>query len=790
MFKSKAFLVLTAISFFCLPAQAQGTSDSEYLLSSSVGKIFYEVAYELANDPDLTPAQAEQAIILLKAAMELDRNADYVNPVLIKLTTQYSQRNHSQLVYQLLADYVSKHGDTNIEPARAAIRYLLVQLNSREAREQLLIDMLKNLGGNYPVLDSDLATSLGLLIAETPDVNSAQPYLLQAYYNNKYNKLAFAKLAELMHGQLGPGVYLEHLRLSLAENPVDLETALVFAQYAEQLQLYETAKGTYEYCVELFRYQNPTKPLPAYIYLPWSITCYNTLRNRHKCLQIAEMIQQEGQFDLLLEAIAGKAALKTGNPDIAENLLKNAEEKAHSSFAERRLNLGTRAVDQEQLAWFYSFALPEPNKALDWANKAYSVEPNSPTAASLLAYALVINNQAEWAELLTSNYERTQISDLAMAQIQLAKGQKDEAIRSLKSAINRDPGSLEAERAKEILAEQGGQYLPPVDPTTTLAALKKTFGESVVPAFVRPEKMISVHLNLRGSQFTYSSELDGTVAIKNTYSQPLIISDYGLFKGHIKIDAKITGDIEKEIQGLVSIKIAPGSPIEPDKSITIPVRLLTGELRQTLLTYPQASLNIEFIVHLDPLVISDGRITERLHGLKPVSALIKRPGIQITGEYLQNRLASLTKGQQGQKIQSAQLFAGLLREQNAIADSKPLYKMMSADWMPALLKSALIHNLKREDWVVKVHTMAGLLSLPLDFELTSAAAENLNDTNWPTRLMALYLLSQRRDGDFSKVLDWTAGYDQNKFVRDMAIALGATASKSGEPANPSLQSEP
>jgi tetratricopeptide (TPR) repeat protein len=790
MFKSKAFLVLTAISFCCSPGRAESTSDSEYLLSASVGKIFYETAYELANKSDMNPAETEQAIILLTAAMELDRNADYVNPVLIELTCKYSARDHSKLVYQLLGDYANKYGGTDLEPVRAAIRYLLGHLNSREEREQFLINMLKNLGGNYPVLDSDLSTSLGLLIAETPDVNSAQHYLLQAYYNNKYNKLAFSKLAELMPGQLAPGVYLEQLRLAVAENPTDLEAVLVFAQYAEQLQLYETAKGVYEYCVELYRYKNPTKPLPAYIYLPWAISCYNTQRNRHKCLQIVEIMQEDGQFDMLLEAIAGKAALKTGNPDIAKNILQKAEEKAHSSFAKSRQNLGTRTVDQEQLAWFYCFALPDANKALDWANKAYSVEPNSPTTAALLAYALVINDQAEWAELLTSNYERNQIAYLATAQIQLTKGQKDTAIQSLKSAINRDPGSLAAERAKEILTEQGGQYIPPVDPTTTLALLKKTFGELVVPTFIRPEKMISVHLNLRGSQFTYGSELDGTVAIKNTYSQPLIISDYGLFKGHIKIDAKISGDINKEIPGLVSIKIAPGSPIKPERSIAVPVRLLTGELRQTLLTYPQASLNIEFTVHLDPIVIADGKLSERLHGLKPAKALVKRPGIQLTGKYLQNRLGSLTKGQQGQKIKTTQLFSGLIREQNAIAGSKPLYKMMSADWMPALLKSALIHNLKREDWVVKVHTMAGLLSLPLDFELTSAVAENLNDTHWPTRLMALCLLAKHQEGDFSKVLEWTANYDSSKFVRDMAIVLGAISSKSDEPVNASLSGNP
>jgi len=85
----------------------------------------------------------------------------------------------------------------------------------------------------------------------------------------------------------------------------------------------------------------------------------------------------------------------------------------------------------------------------------------------------------------------------------------------------------------------------------------------------------------------------------------------------------------------------------------------------------------------------------------------------------------------------------------------------------------LVHNLDDDDWVVKVDTMARLLSLPLDYELISGAAKNLNDTHWPARMMAVYLLAKNQNSNFAKVLDWTAKYDLSKLVRDMAIALGA-----------------
>ncbi|MBA7669772.1 hypothetical protein ES703_77906 [subsurface metagenome] len=68
--------------------------------------------------------------------------------------------------------------------------------------------------------------------------------------------------------------------------------------------------------------------------------------------------------------------------------------------------------------------------------------------------------------------------------------------------------------------------------------------------------------------------------------------------------------------------------------------------------------------------------------------------------------------------------------------------------------------------------MAEMLSLPLDYELISAVAKNLNNTNWPVRMMAVYLLSKNADRNFDNVLDWTAKNDSSKFVRDMAIALG------------------
>jgi hypothetical protein len=651
------------------------------------------------------------------------------------------------------------------------------------------------------------------LLSEKADFKSAQFYFLQAYRSNQYNKLAFAKLTELIPEQIGPEIYLGNQKLILRENPLNIDAAIAFAQYAEQLQLYETAVKAYEYSANVFRYLYPSEPVPARIYLPWAVSCYNTAHDQDKCLQIASELRKNEQFDLLLEAVAGKAALKTGNKKEAARIFKDAEIKAQQLFEQGpqqykdkqgALQSYSQQIRPAQFAWFYCFVLPNPQKALAWANKAYATEAETPATAALLAYSLVMNKQNEWAKPLLDNYQPSQIADLTSAQIQLIEGQKPSAIKLLNAAIAKDPGSLEAEYAKELLAKQGEAYVSPTNSNAILTVLKETFGETLVPEFTTPEKIISVQFSTGGDNFQYSSKIEGVVAITNNSSEPLVISDDGLFTGNIRVDAEIRGNISKKIPNLVSTKMRTALLINPGGNIVSTLQLVTGELRDILLAYPQASLDIEFTLYIDPVTAAEGKISNRLTQIQPVKVLVHRPGIELTSKYLRSRFISIIEGNAGQKIKAAQLFIGLLMEQQALANRKPAYRYMYADWMPTMLRSALIHesglllNPAEDEWIVKVHTMADMLPLSLDQEMAHAVAENLNNPKWPVRMMALYLMAKTPNNQFNEVLDWSAKNDSNRLVRDMAVALGASdtgklsipSKIEGQPASPAKRGEP
>lgn len=804
MLKRTPILLLSVFLFCPLSVRAQGSTvrdidqsaaDSEQLYSPSISQKFYEIAYELANSKDVAAPEIEQAMAFLTAAMSLDSKARDVRSLLIEFACRETGWDYSNLIYSLLIDYVDELAD--LEVAGNAVEYLLERMNSREAREKFLEQMLGTLGSKNKILGSELATKLGILKTEKADLEAAEFYFMQAYKNNRYNWKAFAKLAEIKPERIGYALHLERLRLAMRENPSEIEVAIAFAQQAEHLQLYETSAAVYKYCADLFDYLYPSEALPARIFLPWAISSYNSRQNQSQCLEIAKRVRQEGGFDLRLESIAGKAAIKMGDTELASLIFQAIEEKTQRLLMLQGSNINTAqsgSPDGEnsqqdynkQLAWFYSFVLPAPAKALSWANKAFATEPNSPVTAAILAYALTMNNQIEWAKPLVNNFEKTQIADLTQAMIQLTEGQNDLAVETLNLVIAKDPGSFAAERAKEILTQQGKEYVPPAETNTVLSSLQKVFGQTLVPVFIPPERLITAQLQIQGSMFPYGSEFNSVAAITNHSSEPLVISDYSLFKGHIRVDAVISGDLNKNIPNLVFTKVRGAFLIEPGRSILVPLRLITGELRKTLLTYPQASLDIEFTLYIDPVVTNDGKVANRLVYIQPSRMSIKRPGIELAGTYLRNEFNSISIASVEQKIKTARLFTGLLKEQYAMSNRKPPYRFMYADWMTSLLRSALSHksglllNPVDDEWVVKVHTMTDMLSLPMDHELISAVAENMNNTKWPVRLIAIYLLTTIPDSQFNQVLDWTVNNDPSKTVRDMAIVLARGLSEQKE----------
>jgi len=769
--KILVIFIIAAAAVACF-AQLQ----DEQLRSSLAARTFYDIGYELYNGRNSGFTEARQAIIFFNVAITLDNRANYVLPDIINIAWKYPEENFSDAVQAALNEYLDRTSD--LEITARAVQYLLERLSSREDREQLLQNLLNQYQEGNQFFASDLAAQMGFLKAETADTAEAQNYLMRAYMNNKYNQLAFAKLAEFAGAggnELPVIAYLENYRYAVRINPLDFEAALDFARLAESLGLYEPAAAGYKYCAELYKYLNPGKSLPAELYRPWMMSCYNA-KNMVMCRQIMEQVRGLGVFDVMVEAIAAASAKQQGDTQSSQAIIDSIKRRAGKVLAGE---VNAPAGELEDLTWFFIFAADvndvNSQDALLLATKAYDADNNSIGAGSFFAYALAESNQIELARPVMEKVgTETQASAITRAKILLAEGDRDSAIKTLKSAVEAAPGTFEARRAKIKLKELDSEYVPSFDPNAFIVELRNNFGQTFFGEVTPPEKMVTVELKTGGSAFSYGSEINTELVVMNNYSEPMVICPESIFEGNIRVDARLSGDLSKRIDNLIVKTVRPSHEIRPGQALFVPLQIVTGELKRIMECHPQADLNLEINVYIDPQVDANGQI-RNIYGIKPVSTILKLRKLDLNTRYLQQRFDAIKKGHQGQKIKSAQLFAGLLAEQQDLSVSGPRYRFMYAE--SELLSSAITRCLAEDDWVLKVQTMAALLKLKLDYRLTEAVSVELHNRYWPARLMAVFILAANQGKDFIPVLEWTTNNDSSSVVKGMAAVLAGITVK-------------
>ncbi|MEN6387239.1 MAG: hypothetical protein ABFD79_18830 [Phycisphaerales bacterium] len=745
-----------------------GVSLGQSLKSTLAANALYQTGYQLSTRDNLTLAQAKQSLILYDAALRLDGRADYVPPEIINLAWRYPHGDFSALVKIALEQYLEIGHSADLDVASKAVKYLLEKLGTREERQQLLTAMLDKYGKTNPFFASEIATQLGLLSTETADTATAQKLLLYAISLNGTNRLAFNTLVETAQSdkQVLPDIaYLNSLRLAVRTNPLDVDSAYNFSQLAESLGLYGPATAGYKYCVQATSYINPSASYAPEYYRPWALNAMNA-KNYRVCNMILQQVRGFGVFDVMIEAVTASAAKETedqGEGATISNTIKSNAAKILSG------QLKATPSQLQDYAWFYAFVEDSNNDALTWATKAYDADNNSISAQAFLAYALVINNQQELAKpMLKKIGVSTQIAAIAQAIIFDVNDNDANAIELLKAAVASSPGTFEAKIAKQMLTKLGSEYVPPVDAKAMEIALANEYGQNYFSDFMPPEKMLTVSLKTSGTAFSYGTPLDTQLAIVNNYTEPLIVGPDSIFKGNVRVDVRISGDLTYRMEEYIVRTVRPAYEIKPGSALFVPLKLTEGKLKPILDGHPQASLNMEITVYVDPQKARNGNL-KNIFGTEPVKVIIKRRKLDLDTLYLQQRFDALKNGKQGQKIKSVQLFAGLLAEQQNLAAMQKRYKFLYCE--PGLLTSAIAKCLTEDDWVLKVETVAALQNVDLDYRLIDAISEQIDYKSWPVRLIAVFTLAEEQGANFQPVLKWVGSNDSEQLIKDMAAAL-------------------
>jgi hypothetical protein len=769
---SLKFLLYIAAGLI-LTVSASGVQE-QMLYSSETADLFSTFGNHLIDEQ---PQNADAAITFLQAGILLDETSVLEYEQFLKGAGKVcgSQYDYSDTILLSLKKYLDQKAD--LEIAVQALRCVIDKANTRAQREMLLAHLAGQIGQANPVFCSDVATELGLYAAEKTDYVTALNQFEEACRLNKYNLLACLRLTELRRPQES-GVIIRdkliYLRLRLAVNPADLEAAVDFGRTAYAAQMYTLAADAFEYAASLYAWMSPALPPHDDLFVSWAQSCYFIPSRQIQCVTLADQVRATGKMNLVLDSVAALAAGQLGKRQQREQILSQAGFRA-----EEHLAAGLDDVTPASLGWFYCFVNEDMEKAAAWCNRAFMKNPEDPTVKSLMAYAFYLNNQDALAREYSQSVDPNMpVAAMTLASLEIRDQQKQKALRRLRSLLDNYELPLVIQtRAIELLRQCGFEYSRNLPTESIRKDLAGQFGEKIIPVFAGAEKLFSARLNFNGSEFSYGSTIETQLVMNNTGSIPMIINRQGLLTGSYRVDAVIGGDIQVKLPRLIEGTFRPTRPVMPRESVSVRVDANTGQLKKLLFTCPQASLEIKFVLYLNPVETDDQTVVCGIPGVAPVEAVIRRKGITLTSEYLAGRLDALTKGQEGLKMRSAELFAGLYAEQLAYQTGTIKYRHSKPE--TSLLTDAIRRALLDENWKIGVHTLILLseYSIPLDYSMTLSVSENLNHKNWPVRLAAMWLLANQQKDAFQSVLDWNAQYDPYWLNRQLATALGGKEPK-------------
>ncbi|MCP4453315.1 MAG: hypothetical protein GY809_17795 [Planctomycetes bacterium] len=740
---------------------------SEKLSSGAISQVFTELADDLMHVDSLGSARYEQAMLYVLAAQDLNVNNRQAHQRLMSLVDRWPERDYSSSVLSWLRN--SSHDYTDWQLFKDSLAYVMKHMRVAYGKEQLVNKLLERVASKNELVRSELLVAKATLAYENNNELKAQDGFSDAYNACKYNKIAFMRLVQLAPDRIPAKMYFEHLRYVVRENPLDQEAALAYAQYSERLELYGLAAGAYRYCADLYQYLNPSSELPAEVFLPWAICCYNSVQHVDQLPEIVSRIRGYNRFNIFLESILARSVLAQGREGEAQALFAAIEQRA-----EQIIHSGSIEVEGRQLAWYYCFVRPDEDKALEWANQIYSEEPNSVAATSLLSYALIMNDQLEWAKPLALN-SNTQIAQISQAVLAIADDDEEKAVALLRQAIVRDPSSFVAEFAKKLLTERGVTYRPQIKSHDILSSLASEFSRFIVPTFKDPNDCVAVRFEIPRKNIDFGESISATVSIVNKSDEPILISEDSLIQGHVQIDAVVRGVLKKDIPALVSEPLFTRKLIGPGKSAVASVRLDRGRLKQMLETHPQAVLDIDFTLRMNVPQADDAEPAP--FPMKPVVVSVHRPGAVVTTRGLNNQYAAIVMSDASRRVETGKLFLGLLKEQAVMAEQGPLYHFRYADWMPGRLISAfssesgLLLMDTYQAWESKTELIVTMKGMALDGRISTALARHLRNPAWPVRMATLSVLSSTHGESFSGVLAWSKKYDTHPLVRRLAEIL-------------------
>jgi len=595
-----------------------------------------------------------QASLYLQAAIAQDQSdMSAWNDLFVLLSTDAI--NDPGRALDVLAQYSGMVPDDD-SIVQAWIKYRLKGLNDRRTREYFL-DITFPAVQDYPEVQSDVITQLGVLAFEKGDTATSRSHFAQAIQLSLYNDDALARYLQLPleepvindEEELTPEQVenrekmfaqqreqqLENRknqqallwRTRLRKNPYDLDVTMNLIDTLMVYGEHKLAQDYYNHAYKLLSIAAGDEGLEYELRLKHYSLLYRSGQYR-QCIQIAQAAVEKNPDDLLFNGLMAKAIQKLGVKDEADRIIKRIT--SPEFIDESQLSADQKLVRLEALSWIFSFLWPDPGEALKYAREVIAMQEEVSRGQEVLAYAYVLNGEPGKAKELLEGLDVTHpVVSLAWGKIYLEEDNPSSALESLQGVDDVQAGFLYEDIQSLInqiqpdpnVIEASGQELGNSQQQSTVEMIfQSRFDDKDLLIPSAPERYVGCFLKLRKDIYGYGDPILAQIYLNNKGDIDLRLGPDSFLDPHVLIVAEVS-PVSGQVRDVSSSGGAAGQAtvivlshryllqkrtLQPRRSSSVTEALNINELRRLLEDHPQQSYKIQFHAYLDPVVDAGG----------------------------------------------------------------------------------------------------------------------------------------------------------------------------------------
>ncbi len=648
-----------------------------------------------------------------------------------------------------------------LEPTDESAQLLFVdqsiaRLQTAEARVAFIRDQLKR-----PNLPRSVASDLNVRLAdyhrqrgETEQAGKCIENALRLMPSN----VAARRMSYELFGETEPALQRVELALAMiAANPGQVNLLWELGEMLDSLSLHREAQEWYVRAIDLHERGSKTPVPPDYWFQ--LAQSYSNAGDFKQALEAADKALKAdpnfGRAKILRSYLAGK--LKQPDPDAALNeLARKYDGEADQVLAQRNI------AKAAELAWFYAYHRPDPERALKLAQLATSVPDNSTLAQRALGFALLLNNKpADALAKLQPLADVDQMAAVGAARALIATQKEGEAVALLHKAAGLSYSGIGFEEISKMLEKTGEK--PPTRPAheRIVDALHR-FDRRIFDFHKRPGDFLKLNISLLEQPLPPVGPWRAVIRLENVGPFPITVGEGMMAQPLALLSARLGDEQGGRYDNYAQVLLNRRPVMPPGDAIEIVTDLDIGPLREQLIQNASWSPSVEIDAIFDPVLTEKG-FESGLSTVKSPPLTSTRAGLPRDLPGVKRLVLALKDGPLKERVRAIDGLGALLAENDRMS-AAPTDDGVKVD----AIRKRLVSLLDDPNWLIRAHVLEAMRWSKQPADIIEKCAKCIHDPNYVVQMMAIRFFFAQQGEKFRKVLESLANDAPEPAVRILA----------------------